>query len=311
MQLEAAHGAGTVQARPDALTFIDDYVFHLLPQYRWDPGLFVPTESEASRLAVESGSQRAVAGAVMLVAGAAACLGALPACAAGAVAVLYGADNAATGLLEVTTQSPQMSGIQRILLEDMDLSPGAAFGAELGLGVLATLPLAVTLGNTGKSLSNSTLSSVTWVDGAALAEIAANAAKRGSLEIRSVESSLGKINQIRETLNVGAKRNIAFAEYNINGQSGELVAVSGNASRPGTVGVLQTRQFETIATGNNTRILDSEVKIFEDLASRLPLNASGKVHLFSEHPLCMSCSNVVPQFQQKFPNIEVTVTHGP
>src|SRR5258707_121789 len=56
-----------------------------------------------------------------------------------------------------------------------------------------------------------------------------------SFPIRSVESSLGKIDQLRRSLEVGGRRDIAFAEYNINGEIGELVGVSGGASRFGTV----------------------------------------------------------------------------
>src|SRR5258705_6272283 len=86
-----------------------------------------------------------------------------------------------------------------------------------------------------------------------------------SFPIRSVESSLGKIDQLRRSLEVGGRRNIAFAEYNINGEIGELVGISGGASRLGTVGVPEKRLFETIATGNNSRMMDSEVKILEHL----------------------------------------------
>src|SRR5260221_8484551 len=84
--------------------------------------------------------------------------------------------------------------------------------------------------------------------------------------------------------------NIAFAEYNINGEIGELVGISGGASRLGTVGVPEKRLFETIATGNNSRMMDSEVKILEHLGGNIPFDATGTLHLFSELPLCISCS---------------------
>jgi hypothetical protein len=129
--------------------------------------------------------------------------------------------------------------------------------------------------------------------------------------VRSTEQSLNRVDQIRQEFNVGSKRNIAFAEYEINGKKGELIGVSGNADRVGTVGVPDKRIFDTITTGNNPRTLDSEVKILEDLSSSLSKDASGKVYLFSELPFCISCAGVIKQFKQRFPNIDVIIDHGP
>jgi hypothetical protein len=128
---------------------------------------------------------------------------------------------------------------------------------------------------------------------------------------RSVKNSLEKVEKIRQTHNVGVKRNIAFAEFDINGRTGELIGISGKAERPGTVGVPKQRRFETITTGNNPRTLDAEVKILEEMATRIPKNSKGTIHLFSELPICVSCSGVIQQFEKQFPNIELIVTHGP
>jgi len=129
--------------------------------------------------------------------------------------------------------------------------------------------------------------------------------------VLSYEESLNKINQTRQEFNIGSKRNIAFAVYEISGKKGELIGISGNAERAGTVGIPEKRIFDTITTGNNPRTLDSEVKILESLASNLSENASGKVYLFSELPFCISCEGVINQFKQKFPNIDLVVNHGP
>jgi hypothetical protein len=129
---------------------------------------------------------------------------------------------------------------------------------------------------------------------------------------RSVEESLDKINEIRQANNIGGKRNIAFAEYEIDGLTDEIIGVSGKADRAGTAGVPNQRKFETITTPDgNPRTLDAEVKILEELASQLPNNASGKVHLFSELPFCESCAGVIKQFKEQFPNVEVIISHGP
>lgn len=134
----------------------------------------------------------------------------------------------------------------------------------------------------------------------------------GRIGSRTVDESLEKINQIRKANNIGGKRNIAFAEYEINGSTGEIIGVSGKADRAGTAGVPNQRKFKTITTPDgNPRTLDAEVKILEELASQLPSNASGKVHLFSELPFCQSCSGVIKQFKEQFPNVEVIISHGP
>ncbi|WP_143192080.1 deaminase domain-containing protein [Paenibacillus helianthi] len=143
-------------------------------------------------------------------------------------------------------------------------------------------------------------------------KIAEGTGKGVRIGSRSVEESLEKINDIRQADNIGGKRNIAFAEYEINGSTGEIIGVSGKADRAGTAGVPNQRKFETITTPDgNPRTLDAEVKILEELASQLPNNASGKVHIFSELPFCESCSGVIKQFKEQFPNVEVIISHGP
>lgn len=133
----------------------------------------------------------------------------------------------------------------------------------------------------------------------------------GQTIVQSTEQSMNKINQIREEFNVGSKRNITFADYEIDGKIGELIGVSGNAERAGTVGFPENRMFETVSTGNNPRTVDSEVKILENLALNLSKDFSGKEYLFSELPFCISCSGVINQFKLKFPLIEIIVGHGP
>jgi len=116
--------------------------------------------------------------------------------------------------------------------------------------------------------------------------------------------------QVRADLNIGGGRNIAVAQYSIDGTTGELVGVSGQASRPGTVDAPAQQIFETIQTGNNPRTFDSEYKILSYLATKLNSASQGVVNLYSEIPVCVSCSGVIDQFRQKFPNIIVNITVG-
>ncbi|WP_075255793.1 two-partner secretion domain-containing protein [Herbaspirillum camelliae] len=116
--------------------------------------------------------------------------------------------------------------------------------------------------------------------------------------------------EIRAELNIGGGRNVAVAQYSIDGATGELVGVSGQAARPGTVDAPAQQIFETIQTGNNSRTLDSEYKILSYLATKLNSASQGVVNLYSELPVCVSCSGVIDQFRQKFPNIVLNVTTG-
>jgi filamentous hemagglutinin len=116
--------------------------------------------------------------------------------------------------------------------------------------------------------------------------------------------------QVRSELNIGGGRNIAVAEYSIDGQSAELVGVSGLAKRPGTVDVPEKQVFDTIQTGNNPRTMDSEYEILSSLADKLTPSSQGVVNIYSELPVCVSCSGVISQFQQRFPGVIVHVETG-
>lgn len=121
---------------------------------------------------------------------------------------------------------------------------------------------------------------------------------------------LDKIVSTREKLGIGKGRNVAAAEYKIDGISGSLISVSGEALRPGTVTAPANRLFTTIQTGSNARNFDAEVKILENLAATLKPGAKGTINLHSELPVCVSCSGVIQQFEKKFPGIKVNVTIG-
>jgi hypothetical protein len=114
---------------------------------------------------------------------------------------------------------------------------------------------------------------------------------------------------IRSSLNIEG-RNVAIAEANINGERQLLTGVSGKASPPGTVSAPTDPLFSTKPSGAMTRAFDSEVKILEDIAKDLPPDANGTISLYTERPPCLSCQSVIQQFQQRFPGINLNVTHG-
>ncbi len=119
------------------------------------------------------------------------------------------------------------------------------------------------------------------------------------------------INNIRSSLNIGSQRNIAIANYKIDGSSGQSIAVSGQANRPGTVDVPGTRLFTTKSVGGFSRANDSEVKLFEFIGQNATPSSTGSVNIFTQRPMCTSCSDVRNQFNVMFPRINVTVGSGP
>ena len=119
------------------------------------------------------------------------------------------------------------------------------------------------------------------------------------------------MSSIRSTFNVGSGRNIAFANYEIDGAAGEAIAVSGQSFRPGTVDIPRTRLFTTQNVGGFSRAFDSEVKLFESIGQRATPTSIGTVRLFTERPMCTSCCSVCGQFRSTFPGIRVFVSSGP
>ena len=119
-----------------------------------------------------------------------------------------------------------------------------------------------------------------------------------------------RIAEIRQRLVVSSKKNISFANFQIESDSDELIAVSGQNTRPGTVDLPEQPFFETFEVpAGHSRAYDSEYKLLEELASRyaqMP-EAQGTVNLFTERPPCASCSSVIEQFRLRFPNIRLTV----
>jgi len=105
-------------------------------------------------------------------------------------------------------------------------------------------------------------------------------------------------------------RNVAVAETNIDGSSQMLTSVSGKASPEGTVPAPTDPLFTTKPSGAMTRAYDSEVKILEDVAKDLKPDSQGTISLYTERPPCPSCRGVIQQFQDRFPGVQVIVTHG-
>jgi RHS repeat-associated protein len=123
---------------------------------------------------------------------------------------------------------------------------------------------------------------------------------RSGVDPLGLQTCEQKIDNYRDQHKVGKGRNIAVAEYEINGQSGNLVGTSKAHQYPGAVPMPETPRFTA------DRASDSEWKILEHAAENLDPSATGRIHITSERPVCDSCQGVVDQFRQAFPGITVT-----
>jgi len=109
-----------------------------------------------------------------------------------------------------------------------------------------------------------------------------------------------------------SKKNIAVADFRIGNDSGELIAVSGESTRPGTVGLPDKPLFKTFEVPpGHSRAYDTEYKILEEVALRYfqTPEVQGNINLWTEREPCASCYYVIEQFGRRFPNITLTVNH--
>lgn len=138
------------------------------------------------------------------------------------------------------------------------------------------------------------------------------------------DKNLSQVDAIRNIGRISKNKNIGFANFNIGGEEGNLIGVSGKDFNPplkpiNLNGVTyeiahQKNQstFTATPTDKNPRDTDSEYKILEVLASKYDQNRdiTGTVYLFTERSPCDSCKAVIQQFKERFPKINVTVEDG-
>ncbi|WP_344103034.1 deaminase domain-containing protein [Nocardiopsis rhodophaea] len=120
--------------------------------------------------------------------------------------------------------------------------------------------------------------------------------------------------KIRDDKNIGWRKNVAIVDYDIDdaGQ-GQKIGVSGKNSPEGTSPAPDDgkRQFNAESKdGSHKAPLDSEAKALEDLSQHLNESSRGRIDIYTERPPCTSCQNVIDQFVDKYPNVDVRVTWG-
>lgn len=120
-----------------------------------------------------------------------------------------------------------------------------------------------------------------------------------------------RVDEYRSEFNAGKGRNVAFADYDVAGQKGTLVGISGSAEREGTVPTPGNPQLPTLVVGHD-RAFDSEKKILEHMTTILGDNpeATGTISLFSERNVCAGCDLAMAAFRAKYPKINLNVVSG-
>jgi hypothetical protein len=112
--------------------------------------------------------------------------------------------------------------------------------------------------------------------------------------------------------NLGLEESVvAYVEFTIDGEHDELVAVSGEDTPAGTVGLPSNPVFSPSVVGSYLRDVDAEYKLLEAVAARLTKCSKAVVRLCIEREPCDSCEDVIRQFRVEFPepNVVLHVTH--
>ncbi|MDR1423568.1 MAG: hypothetical protein LBI92_03040, partial [Azoarcus sp.] len=152
--------------------------------------------------------------------------------------------------------------------------------------------------------------------------VAAETAARGALA--DTQAALTQqVADLRAMLTGAAKTggNMGVAQIDIPSvqstmaASSRIVAPTAEQQALGFVGKVSETfpSTEVLTTGNNPILLlrnvDSEAKILNNIAAQLGENTSisGTVSLLTERAPCASCSNIIQQFQAKYPNIKVNI----
>ncbi|MBC1357357.1 deaminase domain-containing protein [Listeria booriae] len=110
--------------------------------------------------------------------------------------------------------------------------------------------------------------------------------------------------------------NVATAEVNIPGLKKDFKAHSQIHSTD-SLGYMddfsvapaeKDRILKNYIEDDYPRYNDTEAKILEDIASKIKdPNIKGEINLFSELDCCQSCTNLILEFRQKYPNIKVNI----
>lgn len=131
-----------------------------------------------------------------------------------------------------------------------------------------------------------------------------------------IQQSSSVITQIRNANNIGGSRNIGFLEGQINGQT--INPLEAGNFRVSNDALNNTPLFEPSFVARHVRNVDSEFKLLDDLAKSLGATSpasvypqiTGNIRLVSERAFCASCSRVITEFSNMFPNVNLSLVNG-
>ncbi|MED1436335.1 deaminase domain-containing protein [Bacillus mycoides] len=222
---------------------------------------------------------------------------------------------------EVAALTNKLPGMKNALekirnMEIRDLSPETS-AAGVGsveerktLGTLFSVAKSETKGTTkdiGKNLQNESKNIRNNLD-----EFKNNYKK--SDEYLNLSNSKKKI--INRKLDKLGWGNVATAEVDISGIKKDFKAHSqihsndslGYADDFSITPSEKDRVLTNYVDDVHPRYNDTEAKILEDIASKIKdPNIKGEINLFSELDCCQSCTNLIFEFREKFPNIKVNI----
>ncbi len=131
------------------------------------------------------------------------------------------------------------------------------------------------------------------------------------------ETAKSKISQIRQklpTIKLRNQGNMAIADVDIKGLPKEYVAHSKihsiNSEGADIANFSHTqsnKRFKTYVEDKFPRYNDTEVKILEDIATKITPETNGIINLYTELPACQSCSNVILECRREFPDIKLNI----
>lgn len=132
---------------------------------------------------------------------------------------------------------------------------------------------------------------------------------------RDMRTELGSTGnrRVRRKIENG-QGNVAFADYNIDGNSGTANAFSGRDAIDGYVPYVPNDQRLLPATeagaAGHLRDVDGEAKMLENLYRNTDESSTGTVTMFTERDACSSCEGVIEQFMEERPGIEVILVEN-
>lgn len=135
--------------------------------------------------------------------------------------------------------------------------------------------------------------------------------------VSEISAATNKIKQYRIDNDIPSSKNFGYLDGSLNG--GAIQSIDDDIISSGPPVPVGQRIFDAIDVGGWERYTDSEYKMLNQLATDLGAqpgvpyinsNVTGNMKIISERPYCASCQGVVQQFNEMFPNIEITLIDG-